>query len=704
MFPPFPSRIILVRMMSFTRILALLATCAGFTFAAPAPTPTLPAKDLRAGPPKTLDTPRTFPDIASRSDWEQRAQDIREQVLVSTGLWPLPEKAPLNAKIFGRIERDGYSVEKVYFQTHAGFYLAGNLYRPLGQGKGPFPAILNPHGHWTHGRLEDTKLGAIAGRCIGFARQGMIAFSYDMVGYNDTQFATAAGEPGYKTHRHFGTAPAHQLWNISLMGLQTWNSLRALDFLCSLPDVDKSRLACTGASGGGTQTFMLGAIDSRLAAQAPNVMVSHSMQGGCSCENAPGLRVEFSNMEIAAAAAPRPQILVAAATDWTKTMMTIEGPSVEKVYRLFRAPEKLRYVRLEFDHNYNQPSREQVYGWFGKWLRGLPDFAPILEKPFTKEPDADLHVFPDAKLPPDAVTEDQLVQNLISQYQRAWQEPLPINPPLLERHKQLWLPAWKHTLQAAFVQQGLLVQAQKMRKFPDYNLTELALGRAGQGDRLPAVLLTPRRDTAHTVVILAHPQGKSAFLDASSAPTGLAKDLLARGLSVLTADLFLTGELADARAAANRRCFTNFFTTYNRTDCQERVQDLVTLSAYAQSRSRDTRVILCGAGRAGLWALLAAPAADAVIADCDALDTSRDDALLAPDLFVPGLRRLGGWEGAALLGAPNPLLLHDTGKAFATASLRRVYEANHIPQRYREEPARLPDTAVADWAAQWVGK
>ena len=682
---------------------AVLAAGLGWTTATPA-APSLPDKDLRAGPPQTLNTPRTFPEIASQADWKRRAQGIREQVLVSCGLWPLPEKPALNAKVFGRVERDGYSVEKVCFQTHAGFYLAGNLYRPVGQGAGPFPAVLNPHGHWAKGRLEDTKLGAIAGRCIGQARQGMIAFSYDMVGYNDTQFATPAGEPGYKTHRHFGSEPWQQLWNLSLMGLQTWNSIRALDFLESLPDVDKSRLGCTGASGGGTQTFMLGAISDHLAAQAPNVMVSHSMQGGCSCENAPGLRVDFSNMEIAAVPAPRPQILVAAATDWTKTMMTIEGPSVEKVYRLFRAPEKLRYVRLEFDHNYNQASREQVYGWFGKWLRGRPDFAPIPEAPFTKEPDADLRVFPDGKLPADAVTEEQLVQNLTNQYQRAWQEPLPGNPPLLERHKQTWLPAWKHTLQAAFVDKGLLVQTDKLRKLPDYNATDLVLGRAGHGDRLPALLFTPRRDTARTVVVLAHPQGRAGFVDAEAAPTGLAKAFLQRGLSVLLLDTFLTGALADAPASQARNHFTNFFSTYNRTDCQERVQDLITASAYAQSRSRGTRVILCGAGRAGLWALLAAPAADAVIADCAALNAASDDALLAQDLFVPGLRKLGGFEGAALLAATHPLLLHNTGQGFSTATLRRVYQENHVPERYREEAVRLDDAAIAEWLAQWTWK
>src|SRR6266571_2716616 len=106
---------------------------------------------LRAAPPApapvNLNTPREFPKIASRKEWEARAKEIREQVLVSCGLWPMPEKAPLRAHIFGKIERDGYSIEKVYMQPLPGFYLAGNLYRPLGREPGPFPGILNPHGH-----------------------------------------------------------------------------------------------------------------------------------------------------------------------------------------------------------------------------------------------------------------------------------------------------------------------------------------------------------------------------------------------------------------------------------------------------------------------------------------------------------------------------------------------------------------------------
>src|ERR1043166_1588048 len=365
-------------------------------------------------PIKTLNTLRTFPHIESKEDWENRAKEIRQQVLVSCGLWPMPEKTPVRAKISGRIERDGYSIEKVFFQTYPGFYLAGNLYRPLGQGNGPFPGILNAHGHWNEGRLVDGKDCSIAARCINFARQGMIAFSYDMVGYNDTLFAEPEGAAKLdvaRRHRHFATDPKQQLWNISLMGLQTWNSIRALDFLCSLPDIDPHRLACTGESGGGTQTFMLGAVDDRLAAQAPIVMVSQSMQGGCVCENAPGLRVEFSNMEIAAVPVPRPQILVGATGDWTKMILEVEGPSIRKIYELFGARDRFQFARFDFNHNYNRITREAVYQFFGTALK--PNSPAHAEIEYRKEPDADLRVFPEGKPPADALTEAGLIELLI---------------------------------------------------------------------------------------------------------------------------------------------------------------------------------------------------------------------------------------------------------------------------------------------------
>ena len=136
----------------------------------------IPGIDRRAVEVRTLDTPYAFAAPADAEAWRARAPFLREQVLVSAGLWPLPEKHPLHAHVFGRVERGDYSVEKVYFESHPGFYVTGNLYRPVGK-TGPFPGVLSPHGHWAYGRLENGADGSIPARCITLARQGYVVFS-----------------------------------------------------------------------------------------------------------------------------------------------------------------------------------------------------------------------------------------------------------------------------------------------------------------------------------------------------------------------------------------------------------------------------------------------------------------------------------------------------------------------------------------------
>jgi hypothetical protein len=653
---------------------------------------------------RDLNTPRQFPEISSREQWEQRAKEIREQVLVSCGLWPMPEKPPLKAHIFDKVKRDGYSVEKVYFQSLPGFYVAGNLYRPLGRGRGPFPGILNPHGHWKEGRLTDNKEGSVPARCISFARQGMVAFAYDMVGFNDTHFAGAPmNRPFYDIHRQFGTNRSDLLWNISLMGLQTWDSIRALDFLASLPDVDRKRLACTGASGGGTQTYMLGAIDDRLAAQAPVVMVSHTMQGGCSCENAPGLRVEYSNVEIAAAAAPRPQILVGATGDWTQATLTMEGPALAQIYQLFGAPDRLRYVRFDFKHNYNQTSREAVYDWFGRWLLKNADAASLKEAPYEKVPDAVLRVFPDGKLPDDALSQEQFIESLKRLHEAEWQSLAPRNAASLEHYRQVMLPAWRHTLQVAWPDMEVQTQVGAITTSGEFTTARLSMNRLGEDASVQATYWAPPgilTDPAPRLVVVCGSEGQnesdtSEPPGSAQHPSPLVAALLQRGLAALVADWPAGGEPPDQ--------FAKFFTTYNRTKLQQRVRDLLTLCAAASSadprKPMFFRTTLLGKGRAGLSALLAAPAADAVVADCDQLDAADDEALLAPDLFCPGLRNLGAFEGVAMLAAPHPLLLHNTGVGFPTDKLASTYKAIGAGGKLRVERGRLSDEELAKWVA-----
>lgn len=641
--------------------------------------------------PKTLHTPRQFPEIATPGEWHNRAREIREQALVSCGLWPMPEKTPLRARIFGRIERDGYSVEKVFFQTVPGFYLAGNLYRPSGKGGGPFPGILNPHGHWKEGRFADNKDGSIAARCISLARQGMVAFSYDMAGYNDTA----------QVNHQFARDPANQLWNINLMGLQTWNSIRALDFLESLPDVDRQRFACTGESGGGTQTFMLGAIDHRLAAQAPIVMVSHSMQGGCLCENAPGLRVEFSNMEIAAAAAPRPQMIVAASGDWTKATMEVEGPAIARIYELLGARDRFDYALFDFGHNYNQTSREAVYARFGKWL--LPDSEPASwkEAPYTKEPNDILRVFPDGKPPGDALGEPELIARLIERSEEQLQALRPRNTLELDGFKEALFPAWRRTLQVSWPVSNTRLRFGPVRDASDYLAAELQLSHPEPGGTVEAIYFKPppsKRKPAptQTLVVLAGEGEQLARWDNFGTPAGLAQALVANGHSVLVIRGF-----SPTITVTNQ--FANYFTTYNRTLAQQRVRDLISacsLQSPLGNAGGKHQVVLCGSGRAGLWALLAAPAAHAVIADANALNWYDDESLLHPNIFMPGLRKLGGFDTAASLAAPHPLLLHHTGDAFPTETMRAAYQSVRASARLRIQSRPATDEELVKWISQ----
>jgi len=260
---------------------------------------------------------------ATLAEWEQQAAAIRERVLVSTGLWPMPPKAERNAVIHGKRDRGEYTVEKVFFASHPGHYVTGNLYRPTKKADGKRPGILCPHGHWQNGRFYDAgdndgraqiDIGAerdmsgarypLQARMAQLARMGCVVFHYDMVGNADSrQIGHAAG---------FRDAEAGARLQNAL-GLQTFNSICALDFLTSLPDVDPERIGVTGSSGGGTQTFMLCAIDPRPKVAFPAVMVSTAMQGGCVCENAEHLRVGINNVAIAALFAPKPLAMSGAA-------------------------------------------------------------------------------------------------------------------------------------------------------------------------------------------------------------------------------------------------------------------------------------------------------------------------------------------------------------------------------------------------------
>ena len=349
---------------------------------------------------RTLDDRFTAPRYSSRDAWLARAANLRTHVLASAGLVPMPEKTALNPVIFGDVTRDDYIVSKVYFESLPGFFVTGNLYRP--KGDGPFPAIVSPHGHWTYGRLENSATASGPGRAIGLARLGFVVVTYDMIGYLDSQ----------QLPHTFG-GRREQLWGLTLAGLQLWNSIRAVDFLESLPYVKRDAIGATGESGGGTQTFLLAAVDDRIRVAVPVNMISLHMQGGCLCENLPGLRLDTNNVEIARTIAPRPMLMVSATGDWTKDTMEVEYPAVRSIYQLLDAEDRVRAIRVDAEHNYNKPSREAMYAWMVRWLKNAPAGERIAERGFSVDPLQNLLVFYDRPRPPTAVTQAQLTERWI---------------------------------------------------------------------------------------------------------------------------------------------------------------------------------------------------------------------------------------------------------------------------------------------------
>jgi len=532
-----------------------------------------------------------MPVFASREAWLERAAFLRKQILASAGLLPMPEKTPLNAQIFGKLERDGYSIEKVLLETYPGFYMGGNLYRPRGR-QGPFPGIASPHGHWRYGRLENQPFVSVAARCINLARQGFVVFSYDMIGYNDTN----------QIPHHWGGA-RETLWSIGPMGLQLWDSIRVVDFLSSLQDVEATQIGVTGASGGGTQTFFLMAVDERIKAAAPVNMISAQMQGGV-CENAPNLRAghtDFSNMVVGALMAPRPLLLVSAGGDWTRNTRSEEFPAIRSIYELLGVEQNVENAHVNQLHNYNEQSRQAVYRFFNARL--LDNNESVDEERYQIEQPQDLLVLHNRQRPANAINLEQLMERWIADAQRSVEQLRPRDASSLERAEQAFHERLTFSLLASKPAPDALLSEKMETAGPE---EALFIGRAGKGDRVPAVWLVPAKPNprvAPTVVV--HPEGSAWVLRSSQSANGLVKGILSRGGAVLGIDAFQTGT-ARAPRDTDSRAFVNF----NQTNDACRLQDILTAIGYARKRSQASTVNLVGLEMAGVWSYFARAMAD----------------------------------------------------------------------------------------------
>jgi pimeloyl-ACP methyl ester carboxylesterase len=335
------------------------------------------------------------------AEWRQRAERIRAGLLRGMKLDRLPPACPLKPIRHSLRREDGYTVENVAFESLPAFWVTGNLYLPNNI-KAAVPGVLCPHGHLADNRmLEQTQK-----RCAALARMGAAVLAYDMIGF---------GESTQVPHRHS-----------EALRLQTYNSLRAVDFLLSLGNVDDRRLAVTGESGGGTQSFILAAIDPRIDVSVPVVMVSAHFYGGCICESGMPIHKssehETNNVEIAATFAPRPQLIISCGSDWTRNVPRVEFPYIRRVYSMLGAEADVENAHFAGEgHDYGPSKRAAMYRFLAEHLRidlsHISDRKGHIDESFiTVHPRDRLLIFNvDHPRPPYALTD---AEQIISQLDR----------------------------------------------------------------------------------------------------------------------------------------------------------------------------------------------------------------------------------------------------------------------------------------------
>lgn len=639
--------------------------------------------DYRLGKNKTLDDYFPFTPPKTKEEWTTRRERVREQVMVATGLWPMPEKTPLNAVIHGKIERDGYTIEKVFFASTPGHYVCGNLYRPVEQkppvrvrpgseNTGKYPAVLFAHGHWAKGRFqEENEATAKAMVARGeepdverakffmqaipatLAKLGFVVFQYDMVGYADSTAVRHVARSGVPANDGFADAEG-ELRLQSLMGLQTLNSVRAVDFLCELNDVDEKRIGITGASGGGTQTFLLAAIDDRVTAAVPAVMVSTAMQGGCVCENCSLLRVGTGNIELAGLFAPKPQALPSA-NDWTKEIMTKGYPELKKLYKLLGAEENVSakaWTRLP--HNYGRPSREYMYGWFMKHLKGIEEEIP--ETPFVPVPVKDLTVFDEKhSRPKDELKAPELRKAMIAADEKVV--------------KGMKAEDVRKALRAMVCDE--LPSEITVRKGPEevkgdgWTVHLAALGRKDELDSVPHIGMFGKKFDGSKVVVWAHPEGKASLFKEGK-PTAAVQSLLDAGYAIVAGDALGTGELTIPNGFQVNKTYSGFTYGYNRSLLAHRVHDVLTSLAFAKTMLKAKEISLVGVGEFGPVAVLAKALAGDTVAKLAADRNGFDFAKLTkPEdpMMLPGSLKYGGLDAfVKLCGTTGVTIVNADGK------------------------------------------
>jgi dienelactone hydrolase len=447
---------------------------------------------------------------ASVSAFEIERKRRKHELLRTLGLDPMPARTPLNAHITGSIKRDGYRIDKLVFESRPKFYVTCHVYVP-DNATGKLPVIMNVNGHWSHKKDEDR----IQLRCAFQALQGYIAIAVDSPGWSfEGKSLIERRDEG--DHNDFKLVEGGS----NATGYYVWDTMRALDYMATRPDTDMTRVGITGASGGGLATLYAFAADDRYKAAVPVVYMSSlelAPDNGCLCNHVPGTCQVGDRSDVIGIQAPKPVYIMGAQNDgeFTPPGMLLTHKKMAETWALFGKADDTYVQIYAGGHDYNQPMRESMIGFFNRYMKGVGDGSPVPQPPLTAI-DPENHEL--LALDPPA-TDEHTMRDLSNQYLAA-------------------MPEHVSVADAIAVNGGIPEKS-------SLNWTETTTGRrrvitfeSEAGLKTPAILFLPE-GTPRGVRIVADDAGKSSAIGDREADA-----LTSDGFAVLYVDVLGTGELS----------------------------------------------------------------------------------------------------------------------------------------------------------------
>jgi dienelactone hydrolase len=648
---------------------------------------------------------------ASRPAWEERRARLREQIFAAIG--PFPEKpCDLEPKVHGVLKRDGHRIEKLVFQSRPDVWVTANAYVPEPV-SGRLPAVLAVHGHWPGARRDPV----VQARCLGLVKLGFFVLAVDAFGSGERYTKPALGT-------YHGALYGSTLWPVgqTLLALQLYDNRRAVDYLCTRPEVDAGRLGITGASGGGNQSMYAGALDERFRAVVPVCSVgtyqAYLHCACCVCEVLPGALRFAEEGDVLALVAPRALLVVSATQDGFQFSVGEARKSLDRaraVFKLHDADDKLAHAVFDSGHAYNQPMRQTMYGWMTRWLKDDGNGKPISEPEHQIEKPEDLACYPDGVrpkgflFPPSYAARE--ARGLIAKLAR-----------LKPDHAEDW--------ESTAIHLRTQLRRQVLGDFPKPPKPAAKLGKEEDaGDlRMASAMLEPEPGLPLPVVVkwktsakgrapacvLLHLDGK---VEALKHP--LAAALLQKGVTVIAPDLRATGDTKsahDAIAGAPDHNSAEHALWLGRPLLGQWVFDILCVLDWLalQPRLDRRRFAVAGLGEAGIVALCSAGLLEDRIAAAVAIGSpvtyGTEEAYPAGThmgLLAPGILRWADVPHLAALSAPRRVIVAEgvaaSGKKLAAKELRDAYAFTHDVYKACKvadkltvaENARLQDIADA---------